>query len=105
MPDGQRMRRMTKRISSYDRDALLPKVGTRWVWEIEKPHARELIEVTEVFWNGEEWWVRTRDVLRDVAIMQALPGGGEHPNDLSRFWEAVTPVGGGTHGLTERRTP
>lgn len=94
---------MTKRISSYDPDALLPKVGTRWVWEIEKPHARELIEVTEVLWNGEEWWVRSKNLLTDVALM-----GNTRPeslNDLSRFWEAVTPVGGGKHGLTERRSP
>jgi hypothetical protein len=92
---------MTKRIDSYDSNAKLPKAGSRWVWEIDKPHARELIEVVETLWNGEEWWVRTCSLLP-----------GEFPsdtptnlNDLSRFWEAVTPVGGGTHGLTEHRIP
>jgi hypothetical protein len=99
------MRRMTKRIDSYDPDALLPKVGTRWVWEIEKPHARELIEVTEVFWNGEEWWVRSKNLLRDSVQLGSSQNLNETVNDLSRFWEAVTPVGGGHHGLTERRSP
>lgn len=94
------------RISSYDKTAKLPKVGTRWVWEIEKPHARELIEVTEVFWNGEEWWVRTKSLLVDVAVMgREMRASNEFLNDLSRFWEAATPVGGGMHGLTERREP
>jgi hypothetical protein len=92
-----------RRISSYDSDALLPKLGTRWVWEIDSPHARELIEVVEVRWNGEEWWVRTKSLLTDAAHLPSLSGSNEALNDLSRFWEAVTPVGGGTYGLTERR--
>lgn len=86
-------------IDSYDENAPLPKVGTRWVWEIDKPHARCLIEVTEVKWNGEEWWVRTKALLPDSFPATA----GEPLNDLSRFWEAVTPVGGGMRDMTERR--
>jgi hypothetical protein len=98
---------MTKRIDSYDPNAKLPKAGTHWVWELDKPHACELIKVTEVFWNGEEWWVRTKGLMRDVAHLAhaAFLTSPESLNDLSRFWEAVTPVGGGTHGMTETRPP
>lgn len=91
-----------RRVSSYDADARLPKIGTRWAWEIDKAHARELIEVADVFWNGEEWWVRTKTLLPNWSIP---PSAGVHLNDLSRFWEAVAPVGGSMHGLTERREP
>lgn len=91
-----------RRVNSYDTDARLPKIGTRWMWEIDKAHARELIEVIEVFWNGEEWWVLTKTLLPNWSIP---PSTGAHLNDLSRFWEAVTPVGGSMHGLIEHREP
>lgn len=86
-------------ISSYEPNAPLPKIGSRWVWEIDQPGARALIEVTDVFWNGEEWWVRTRnlfDSLPDSLREDAL-------NDLSRFWEACVPVGNSKGKLTEHR--
>lgn len=81
---------MPTQVSSYDRGAPRPKIGTRWVWEIDSPSARSLIEVTEVEWNGEEWWVRTKAILPDVYPSRSV---GEALNDLGRFWEAVTPVG------------
>ena len=91
------------RIDSYDPDARLPKPGTRWVWEIDKPWARELIEVAGSFWNGEEWWVKT------IRLGEThLPAGErrEDLNDLSRCWEAVTPVGGPlTARCWEQRRP
>lgn len=64
-------------VSSYDANAPTPPVGTRWIWEPNKPHATEEIEIVETIWNGEEWWVRTTGKT------------GIHLNDLSRFWEAV----------------
>lgn len=79
-------------MSSYDKDAITPQVGTRWVWEIDRPHARELIEVVEVRWTGEEWWVATKPLLRNPAYPPT--GRDVEWNDLGRFWEAVTPVGG-----------
>jgi hypothetical protein len=90
-------------VNSYDPLAKTPKVGSRWVWEIDLPHAVALVEVTEVKWNGEEWWVWSKPLL--------IVGGSEAaerlpavPNDLSRFMEAVTPVGGTTHSLLEERS-
>ena len=84
--------------SSYEPTAKLPRKGTRWVWEADASHAISLIEVVEVFWNGEEWWVRTRSLLppvRRVGITAFVdPDPPTDVNDLSRFWEAVTPVGG-----------
>jgi hypothetical protein len=90
--------RMTpKRVNSYDRDAPTPAIGSRWVWELRKPHARETITVTAVEWNGEEWWVctvadgrpRTGPVTRNS---YGVTPGKPYWNDLSRFWEAVAPV-------------
>jgi hypothetical protein len=67
----------------------LPHNNTRWVWEIDKDHARCIVEVMEVRFNGEEWWVTTRHLPevrgRDI---------GRAWNTLDRFWEAVTPIGG-----------
>jgi hypothetical protein len=77
-----------KRVSSYDPRAPLPGIDSIWVWELDDPGACELIKVTEVFWNGEEWWVRTIK-LHDPGIFS---GPTQHLNDLGRFWEAVTPV-------------
>lgn len=68
-------------IDSYDRKAPTPELGSRWTWEAGDARAEERIVVTEVRWNGEEWWVRT----------WGDGTGLEHWNDLSRFWEAVTP--------------
>ena len=75
------------RVNSYDKNAKLPKNGSIWVWELDSPYARAIIEVVETIWNGEEWWVRTKDLL-------PMPF---HPNettlnDLSRFWQACTLV-------------
>lgn len=71
-------------ISSYDRNAVRPLAGTLWVWEPEA--APELIKVTTVRWNGEEWWVGTR-TLQEHALPSSLQRS-ETWNDLSRFWEA-----------------
>jgi len=76
-------------VNSYDANAPLPAVGTRWVWEIDQPAARALIEVKAVRWNGEEWWVETEALMPD-----SYPSsGGRAYNDVGRFWEAVTVVG------------
>jgi len=68
------------RISSYDRDAPVPEVRSRWVWEAGRPGARQGVTVTDVMWNGEEWWV------------QSQGSSGRYWNDLGRFWEAVSPA-------------
>lgn len=68
-----------KRVNSYDRNAETPAINSRWTWEPNKPFAYEEITVLEVWWNGEEWWVKT------------IGRGETHWNDLSRFWEAVQP--------------
>jgi hypothetical protein len=83
-----------RRVSSYDPNAPLPGVGSIWVWELDVPHATELLKVTEVFWNGEEWWVRTARLHEHTLRNAFYPKQSdiEHLNDLSRFWEAVTPV-------------
>lgn len=79
----------------------LPKVGTRWIWEIDSPHARTLVEVDDVKWNGEEWWVYLRRLATDVPIAEREPDEtGVYPNELDRFWEACTPVGGRRDDLT-----
>lgn len=81
------------RISSYDENAYLPKLGSMWVWEIEKPNARALIEVVEVKWNGEEWWVATRTLLGRGAFTSWPDLPSLDWNDLTRFWESTQPVG------------
>ncbi len=60
-------------------DPTLPRKGTTWIWEPLKPHARESVVVTEVKWNGEEWWVESESVRT----------GERHWNELSRWVEAT----------------
>lgn len=60
---------------------IAPRVGTQWWWEPEKPHARVLVEVTAVKWNGEAVWIETRNVERD--------DGKRHWNELDRWVEAT----------------
>jgi hypothetical protein len=77
-------------VNSYDENAILPKLGTRWVWELDEPHARTVVEVAEVKWNGEEWWVGTKTLLPNLTYP---PSGREIEwNDVSRFFEACLPV-------------
>ena len=83
---------MSPRVSSYDRDAQTPAIGSRWVWERGKPGAEETITVTDVTWNGEEWWVCTVADNRTRRPPGYPVPGEPHWNDLSRFWEAVSPV-------------
>lgn len=80
-----------RHVNSYDERASLPGLDSIWVWELDQPHARELIQVVDVFWNGEEWCVRTKTLLPH---REPFPGDPEptYLNDVSRFWEAVTPV-------------
>lgn len=100
-------------------NALLPKVGTKWVWEIDSDEARCLLEVRLVEWNGEEWWVTTVPLLHDSYSLYnslraiGLEAGRDYvwdhlarspvQNELGRFWEAVTPVGGGFDDMVEQR--
>lgn len=90
-----------KRVSSYDRDAPTPAIGSRWTWEAGKPHAQETITVTDVKWNGEEWWVETvaddrpfRSPVTRTTV--CVVPGKPYWNDLGRFWEAVSSCGRGT---------
>lgn len=69
----------------------LPHNGSRWVWEIDKEHARALLEVKEVRFNGERWWVTTYPLSEPDNLGL---------NDLDRFWEAVTPIGGRVEDLS-----
>lgn len=73
------------RVSSYDRDAPVPAVGSRWIWERGNPRAQVTIKVTGLNWNGEEWWV-------EASVVHPPLPGGPYWNDLDRFWEAVSPV-------------
>ncbi len=59
----------------------LPRAGDLWWWEPEEPHARRLLAVTDVRWNGEEWWVYSTDVVLD--------DGAVWPNELDRWHEAT----------------
>jgi hypothetical protein len=79
----------------------IPVIGSRWVWEIDQERGRALIEVLEVFWNGEEWWVRTRTLPEaPIPMLAPLTDTQDHLNELDRFWEAVTPVGGRVEDLS-----
>lgn len=62
---------------------LLPRVGQRWHWRPDAPHASIILRVTEVVWNGEEWWITT------------VPVCGDRPswNDLSHFMESAVLIG------------
>lgn len=81
---------------TVDRHTLIPKIGSHWVWEVSDPWARCLIRVGEVKWNGEEWWVCAEQLTIAQPIGEREPKDvvGSHWNDLYRFWEAVTPIGG-----------
>jgi hypothetical protein len=96
---------MDQYISDYDPKAPLPKIGSRWIWEIDSPHARTLVEIDDVRWNGEQWWVYLRQLSTNVPIAERdrLDETGVYANDLSRFWEACTPVGGRAEDMTEHR--
>ena len=79
-------------VNSYDKDARRPNVGTVWVWELDQPHARSLIRVTDVRWNGEEWWVESESLLPTNPPFPPNEAGVKALNDVSRFWEACIPV-------------
>lgn len=87
--------RVHRDVSSYDREAPVPEVGSLWDWyngETARPlgvpaegwepqSIFERVRVAEVKWNGEEWWVRTDG-----------PTYGLRWNDISIFWENVKPI-------------
>jgi len=56
---------------------LLPRPGSRWIWEPDKGYAREEVTVIEVKWNGEEFWI-----LGETSR-------GRFWNDLGRWIEAT----------------
>ena len=71
-----------KYVSSYDRDAPTPDMGSEWIWGKAKARwfplgPKEHVTVVEVKWNGEEWWIQTRGPR------------GVFWNDLSVFWQSV----------------
>jgi hypothetical protein len=85
---------------SYDPNAKAPEVGSRWVWEIDAPHAIDVVVVTQTKWNGEEWLVACRSLLPQRH--RHVPEVIEEPwNTLSRFREACSPIGGGGESRAE----
>jgi len=67
----------------------IPMIGSLWVWEKDKPHAREDVVVTAVNYND-----RSGDVLVETERSDRKAFGNHKLsawNDLDRFWEAVTP--------------
>jgi hypothetical protein len=88
-------------VDSYDKNAPLPRIGTKWIWEIDSDEARSLMEVTAIKWNGEEWWIQTQQILAD----RFSEIGTRNWNDVGRFWEAVTVVNGAITGQVVMRRP
>lgn len=72
---------------------LLPQIGSMWLWEPEKPHARMLVRVTSVWWNDI-----SNEALVESETVQDLSNGsfptpvGRHWNDFSRWIEATVLV-------------
>jgi hypothetical protein len=80
-----------KRANSYDCGAPTPAVGSRWVWELGDRRAQQDVRVTDVMWDGEEWWVEL--AVTDLPRWRSgVVSGGHYWNDLGRFWEACSPV-------------
>jgi hypothetical protein len=48
----------------------------------------------QVKWNGEEWWIKTTSLLEAMRRVRVPRAARTTLNDLSRFMEACTPVGG-----------
>lgn len=61
---------------------LVPEVGSWWIWEPEKAHARQRIQVTATKWNGEEAWVKS-------TATNALGEEVRCWNDFGRWIEAT----------------
>lgn len=61
------------------KSAALPLVGDRYIWMPHSDDARETVLVTDVTWNGEDWWVECQN---EVEGKPAL-------NELSRWIEAT----------------
>ena len=91
------------RGSSYDPDRIRPIVGSRWVW------GTDVIVVSKVIWNGEEWWIETRFAKHADWPDSLVPA--RHLNDVDHFWDNVYRVaskaGPGTNpkGATRRGQP
>ena len=71
-----------------------PAVGSQWVWEINKPHAIAVIEVTQVITNEDgETWVQSRILLGKQAMCSStVVQDGYCWNSLERFLEACSEV-------------
>lgn len=96
-------------IDAYAETARRPRPGTLWVWEPTLPHARAVLKVLEVKWNGEEWWVKTETLTphKDTFGYHGLDPNVAW-NDLSRFWEAchhVATNAGPAQGATRSGKP
>ena len=95
---------MAERVNSYDPEAIRPVVGTTWVW------GHDVIVVTGVYWNGEEWWIESQH-----SRWADFPARGEGLgipkrawNDVGLFWEQARRVnaqpgpGANPKGVTRR---
>ena len=63
-------------------NTIVPRQGQVWYWEPERPHARCMLTVLEVKWDGEEVWIKTKQHRT----------GEENWNELSRWVEATVLV-------------
>ena len=70
---------------------IAPEVGSIWEWEPLNSRARELVRVTAVTWNGEECWVESEPMTRNVYLNPA-PGRDRFQNELSRWVQATVLV-------------
>lgn len=84
----------------------LPNPDTRWVWQIEDERCRVLIEVEEVRFNGEEWWVRLATLPDGPArVFGEVTSPAVVHNTVDHFWENVVPVGGRVEDLSTKVDP
>lgn len=76
-------------FNSYIPDRPPIEQGDVYTWEANSAHARCVVQVIEVFYNGEEWWVLT-ETLEPTVAGDDLEGQ-QCWNDAGRFLQAATP--------------
>ena len=81
------------RRSSSSLTLKAPRLGSEWIWMAHKPEAVCRVKVTEIVRDaqGKPRVVRTEILERGRKAAHNAPGG-TFGNDISRFWEAVSPA-------------
>lgn len=82
---------MSDELMPVELRGVVPEVGSVWEWEPLNSRCRDLVRVTDVKWNGDECWIESESMIRNI-YLNPDPNKDRCWNTLGRWVQAAVLV-------------